>query len=282
MDVAEGGRMGPGALGNSFRIGRILGIPISAHGSLLLLAVITFALGARNGMILLDLVLTLLGVASVLFHELAHALTARLLGHRTLAIELHAFGGLAHIQGEMRDSHDLLVSLAGPTSSLCLSALCMGLAGVLPGDTLPLVFQVLSWWNLGLGLVNMVPALPLDGGRVLASWYRARSESALEGESRAYAVGWWTSLIAVGVSLWGGSIIATLIFLQAFAICHSGFIESLERLGYRPARPGFFAWLGSFLPGREKRVEQKVRDRLREITERHRRSTMSQETRDDG
>lgn len=274
--------MGPGGLGKSFRVGRILGIPITVHWSLVILAAFTVLLGAREGSAGIEILVAILGIASVLAHELAHAITAKILGHRTLSIELHAFGGLASIQGEMRDSHDLLVSLAGPASTLCLSALSMGLSHVAPGTTLPVVFTAISWWNLALGLFNLVPALPLDGGRVLASWYRARSDSALEGASRAYAVGWWTSLIGVALSLWGGSFIATFIFVQAFATCHAGFIETLERLGYRPPRPGFFAWLSRFLPGREKRVEEQVRSKLREITERHRRSTMSRETRDDG
>jgi Zn-dependent protease/CBS domain-containing protein len=123
-------------------------------------------------------------LVSVLAHELAHALVGRRLGVEIRRITLFVFGGMAHMKGEPKTwQAELGMAIAGPIASLALGALCLMLAGVLagpivldpqdPASSLARVGPVatlLLWLgpvNILLGLFNLVPGFPLDGGRVL-------------------------------------------------------------------------------------------------------------------
>jgi Zn-dependent protease/CBS domain-containing protein len=111
-------------------------------------------------------------MASLVFHELSHSLVARRFGMRIRGITLFIFGGVAEMTDEPPSAMaELLMALAGPAASLVLSALLYALAliGVTAGA--PVAFNVvtvyLSLINLALAVFNLVPAYPLDGGRVL-------------------------------------------------------------------------------------------------------------------
>lgn len=110
--------------------------------------------------------------ASLLAHELAHALVARRHGLEVQGIVLWLFGGVAKLQGEAPNPHaDLRIAGVGPAVSLLLGVTFGGLAlgtGML--GTAPLLVAILGWLglvNLALALFNLVPAAPLDGGRIL-------------------------------------------------------------------------------------------------------------------
>ena len=118
----------------------------------------------------LALVAALLSVASLYAHELAHALVARAFGIPVRTISLFLLGGMAHITRESPSPRaELAIALVGPVTSVAI-----GLVGVVASLTLWDVAPpaaALGLWlatmNLPLGIFNLVPAYPLDGGRVL-------------------------------------------------------------------------------------------------------------------
>ncbi|MER3456114.1 MAG: site-2 protease family protein [candidate division GAL15 bacterium] len=110
----------------------------------------------------------LLLFASVLVHELGHALVARHFRIPTRSITLFLFGGVAHIAREpARPAHELWVALAGPATSVVLAGVFRLLTP--PGPAVPAtaLMGYLSSVNLLLAAFNLLPAFPLDGGRVL-------------------------------------------------------------------------------------------------------------------
>lgn len=110
----------------------------------------------------------LLGV-SVLIHELAHAVTALHFGQSVRRITLHLLGGVSEIEGELnRPWVDFTIAAVGPAASLVLAGAGFGLTKLLPDETVvDLVAWQLAVANLLVGIFNLVPGLPLDGGRML-------------------------------------------------------------------------------------------------------------------
>jgi Zn-dependent protease len=173
---------------SSIRLGRIAGIEIGANWSwLLIVALIVWSLadgvfpsvnpGYSDGTYLaMAIVAALLFFVSLLLHELGHAIQAQRDGIEIDGITLWVFGGVARLRGQMPSAGaELRVALAGPAVSLALGAffLLVALALPLPGT----VDGVLFWLgqiNLYLLVFNILPALPLDGGRVLHAVLWAR------------------------------------------------------------------------------------------------------------
>ena len=178
---------------SGFSVGRIFGIDITIDWSwslifLLLVWYLGGAVFAQAGLGLaqtwgLALVAALLFFASVLAHEVVHALVARAQGLPVRNITLFLFGGVATIQREPTSPRgEVLLALVGPLTSLVLGALVLwwgqvstgllGTGAAAPGFLVPLSpLSVLLLWlgqiNLALGLFNLLPGFPLDGGRVL-------------------------------------------------------------------------------------------------------------------
>src|SRR5205807_7420312 len=140
------------------------------------------------------LVLSLL--VSVLLHELGHALTARRFGIGVRGITLELLGGYTELDRDAPSpAVELLVSLAGPAVSLVLGAVAAAAAAVLPDRTLleELAFQ-LALSNLVVAAFNVLPGLPLDGGRALRAGIWALSRDRHLGDRVA---GWVGRLVAV-------------------------------------------------------------------------------------
>jgi len=121
---------------------------------------------------------TILFFTSVLLHELRSQLRGRRTGIQVSRITLFVFGGVAQVEEEPRKATDeLLISLAGPGTSVLLSVVFGGLywlAARLHGPALVMAcLQYVAFANLALAIFNMVPGFPMDGGRVLRSllWY---------------------------------------------------------------------------------------------------------------
>ena len=113
------------------------------------------------------LTLYLLAFALVLLHEGCHALAARAFGFSTREIELLPFGGVARIDGlfELNPNAEIGIAAAGPACNLILLMAALAVDRVLP---IPAVHkQLFIDANLGLAALNLLPALPLDGGRIL-------------------------------------------------------------------------------------------------------------------
>src|SRR5687768_16543052 len=109
------------------------------------------------------LALALVTAASVILHELGHALTARRLGMAVGNIELHFFGGAAQVGMPRSPREEILVTAAGPAVSFVLAALGLGL-GLTTGLRAFVLFGAV---NLLLAVFNLLPAFPSDGGRIL-------------------------------------------------------------------------------------------------------------------
>ncbi len=129
---------------------------------------------------LLGLVTTFLFFGSILFHELAHAFTARREKVEVLEIALHPFGGLTRMRHEPETPRaEFLIAVAGPAASFLLAigfAVLMAISNRIGTDALTPVFLLLFAGNALLAVFNLFPGYPLDGGRVLRSilWRRGK------------------------------------------------------------------------------------------------------------
>jgi len=161
----------------SFRVGRILGIDVRVHVTFLLfVAWIALAQGIQQGdplRALSTLALLLLIFGCVLLHELGHALAARRYGIRTRDIVLLPIGGIARLERmPEKPGQEIVVALAGPAVNVVLAVLIRLLAGPIRAGVAGLDFgggalAVLFSVNVAMLLFNLIPAFPMDGGRVL-------------------------------------------------------------------------------------------------------------------
>jgi len=174
----------------AFRIGRILGIPVAVNYTWFIaiwigawsLAVSYYpvrAPGFDPGTYwMMGTASALLLFVSVLVHEFGHALTARRFGIRTRVIILFLFGGVAQIADEPPTPRaEFLMAVAGPLTSLALAAASFALTPAFGNSALGHIVQYLAIANVILGVFNLIPGFPLDGGRVLraALWRRTGS-----------------------------------------------------------------------------------------------------------
>jgi Zn-dependent protease len=173
---------------------RLAGIPVSVHPGFFLTAVILGAQALQYPALLAAWVAIVF--ASVLLHELGHAFAFRALGHAS-TISLYFFGGhtTARTAARLRPGQDVLVSLAGPFAGFVLggAVYLLALTPLWPrGLFAASVTEVLVWVNLGWGVLNLLPILPMDGGRVLAALLRMRDPDTAErlahGLSAAFAL----------------------------------------------------------------------------------------------
>ncbi len=154
-------------MGRSWNIGRVAGIDLYVH-STFLLGLFLLVLSGNAEMV--PLMLPVFGF--VLLHELGHALTARRFGIETENITLYPIGGVARLQRLPRaPGAELLITLAGPAVNFALAALfaILGWLDAVGGavSALGYFFQEMMLVNLVLGLFNLIPAFPMDGGRIL-------------------------------------------------------------------------------------------------------------------
>ena len=122
----------------------------------------------------MGLVTALLFFVCILLHELGHALVARRLGIPLRGVTLFLFGGVAELEGEPQSAGgEFVMAIAGPLVSAVLAGLFAVLAvagslGAWPWQAV-LMLEYLAWINLTVLIFNLIPAFPLDGGRVLRS-----------------------------------------------------------------------------------------------------------------
>ena len=168
-------------MGASLRIGRVFGIPIEVHVSwvfVFLLLTILLAGEFEDARLhwpeaqrwSVAMVTVVLFFMSVLAHELSHSVMALSKGIPVRGITLFIFGGVSRLEREpQRPITEFVVALVGPLMSILLAAV-FGAAWYLLGrgnSALEVVLLLLAWTNLSLGVFNLVPGYPLDGGRLL-------------------------------------------------------------------------------------------------------------------
>jgi Zn-dependent protease len=137
---------------------------------------------------------------SVLLHEASHALVAKHYGFPVSAITLHFLGGLTTIEAEAkRPRQEFWIAVVGPLTSIGVGLVALGLWFVVPDGLLLMAAGGLAAANLLVGALNLVPGLPLDGGRVLKSaiWKLTGSE-----HRGTVAAAWGGRVAAVLMLLW--------------------------------------------------------------------------------
>src|SRR3954454_25210220 len=145
------------------------------------------------------LALAVLLYLSVLVHEASHALVAGRFGLPVSHITLQFFGGMTSIEGEPDSPRqEFWVSVVGPLTSLAVALVAFLAALVAPGGLIGLAVYGLAWTNLFVGVVNLVPGLPLDGGRVLKAVVWGVSGDTHRGTIAAAWVGRVVALLAIG------------------------------------------------------------------------------------
>jgi stage IV sporulation protein FB len=144
-------------------LGKVAGVRIRVNWLFLLLCAIYVYLGLGLEIMVI--------FASVLLHELSHTIMAAILGVKVAEIELLPFGGQARIDDftGLDPDREIYIALAGPIFSLSIAALFYFLPAAFPFQTSQLI-QI----NLFLGVFNLLPALPLDGGRILRAYLSTR------------------------------------------------------------------------------------------------------------
>jgi Zn-dependent protease/CBS domain-containing protein len=169
---------------------------------------------------------TILFFVSVLVHELSHALVANRAGQVVRRITLFIFGGVAHLTREPRDARtEIVIAAVGPLTSLALGgifwALAVGSAHVGAGALWAAMLEYLAFINAALGVFNLLPGFPLDGGRLLRGtlwwWWgdlrRATARAADWGSGIAFG------LMALGIwQIFAGALIGGLwlVFIGMF------------------------------------------------------------------
>ena len=142
----------------------------------------------------------------LLAHELAHALVARRSGVKVAGITLWLFGGVSQLEGEPRSARsEALITAVGPLTSLVVAVVAYALASVSSAAGAPALVTALLGWlallNVALGLFNLVPAFPLDGGRLLGALFWWRSGSRQRGVQSAVRVGRVFAFLMIGVGV---------------------------------------------------------------------------------
>ena len=172
----------------TLRIGRIAGVDVLVRSSWLLVAAlisVSYAPQIENAQSGLGSWKYVVGVAiavllylSVLLHEASHALMAQRYGLTVTSITLHFLGGVTEIDGEPKTARqEFGVSVVGPLTSLAVGGAAAALFFVTPDGLLRLAVASLAFSNLVIGVLNLLPGLPLDGGRVLrAAIWRATGD----------------------------------------------------------------------------------------------------------
>ncbi|MFO1009486.1 MAG: site-2 protease family protein [Planctomycetota bacterium] len=207
----------------SLKIGSVLGITIRLHVLLLVLAVMLFFGQGPDGLLEFGILF-----AVVLLHELGHSVVAQSLGVQVVDITLWPLGGIARMSAMPESSRvEGLVAIAGPLVNFVLAAIAFSallVVGVDPEELGSRALSLFLYCNLALGLFNLIPAFPSDGGRILRAlialrkdWLRATELAVKVGGFVAFLLalagcvlvfsssaffGLGVSLLLVGAFLW--------------------------------------------------------------------------------
>jgi Zn-dependent protease/CBS domain-containing protein len=219
-------------MGGSFKVGRAFGIDIKIHWTFLLLLVFFAFLGYRDSGSAVGALVTAAVVVvlffCVLLHEFGHSLVAQRLGLEVPDITLLPIGGLARLKRlPDRPIDEVKIAIAGPLVNFVLAPLFLGVAlllgtdlsgvsgGLVGVDSLGGAFAVLALLNFVLAVFNLIPAFPMDGGRVLRGLLATRL-GPVRATDISSAVGQFFAAAFFLIGLLGGSILLALIAVFIF------------------------------------------------------------------
>src|SRR5260221_2827142 len=202
------------AISPGLRIGRILGIPIYVHASwMIIFVLITMSLAMQFTQEhpqwttvqhwAVGIATSLLFFASVLFHELAHSMVARIYKIRVLSITLFVFGGVARIGREPAKAiQEFNIAIAGPLASLFLAGM-FGLILKFPhGEMVGALANYLAQTNFWLAVFNLLPGFPLDGGRIFRAVIWGTTKDFSRATKMAGASGRFVAYGIIAVGAW--------------------------------------------------------------------------------
>ncbi|MEP6817476.1 MAG: site-2 protease family protein [Marmoricola sp.] len=244
----------------TYRLGKIAGVDVLVRASWLVVAALIAVLMAPGiervspGLGALTyvagLAFAVLLYLSILLHEASHAIAARHFGLPVKSISIHFLGGVTELGGEAPTPWaEFVIAVVGPLTSIAVGAVSLGLWALTPDGLIGLALRALAVTNLAVGVLNLVPGLPLDGGRVLraAVWHLAKDQNR-----------------ATVAAAWGGRVAAVL------ALCWPIFQQGV--LGMRAGLTDYLmaAVIASFLWGgaTASLVQARMRRRLPAISAR--------------
>ena len=244
---------------NPIRIGRVAGIDILVHWSwFAIFGLLTWWLAtgffqdvyeswsAAEAWVV-SVITVLLFFASILLHELSHSLVAKRLGLPVKSITLFIFGGVSALGAEPTSARqEFQVAIAGPLTSFAIGIVCgvlTAIAYILGEENSPpaAIVEYLAVINIAVGVFNLLPGFPLDGGRVLRSALWARSKNMLTATRWAANSGTVISfgLIAVGVvSVLAGNFIGGIWFIVIGWFLRNASEASYQQLVFRRGLEG--------------------------------------------
>lgn len=247
-------------MGGPIRLGKVFGLEISFNWSLILIfLLIAWTMAAEvlpaavpNQTVVSYWVSGLVGAVvfygCLLAHEVSHALVARSKGIKVAGITLWLFGGVTQLTGAPTGAGDeALITVVGPLTSFVIAGIGFALTAGLTAISAPaLITNLVAWLailNLLLGAFNLVPAIPLDGGRLLSSLLWWRTGSRMRGVHLAVRVGRVFAALVIGVGL-----------LEIFLGGSGGFISGVW-LGFI----GFFLFSAGSAEDRQSQIRSSLR-----------------------
>lgn len=194
----------------TFRVGSVSGIDVLVTSSwFLVAALIAFAIAPRIEQVepglgvfkyVAGLVFAVMLYVAVLLHEASHALMAQRFGYVVNSITLHFLGGMTEIDGAARrPRQEFWIAVVGPLTSIAVGVVAAAAWFVVPEGLVQVTIEGLAGANLLIGVLNLVPGLPLDGGRVLKAFVWGVSGNEHRG---TLVAGWGGRLTALAVLAW--------------------------------------------------------------------------------
>jgi Zn-dependent protease/CBS domain-containing protein len=226
------------ATAGTVRAFRLLGVPVRLHFTfiLLLIFLVVTGLGGESGGIWSLFILGLF--ASVLFHEMGHAVVAKRFGVKTREIVMFPIGGVSRMERTLRPKEELWIAFAGPLVNILLAGAIFGymawsregmdfrLGELLePGNVK--VMPRLAFANLLLAGFNLLPAFPMDGGRIL----RALLSYVRSPDEATRMAAWMGRALAISMGLYGLISAQFLLVFIAFFVYLGAAQEGVAAMG---------------------------------------------------
>ena len=217
------------------KIGNIMGIPIKLDTSLILALPISAYFSAINSQpfgfaeveplivrYALSALTAIFLFTSVLLHELAHSYFAKRYGVNIYSITLLLFGGVASMEIPKKPGQEAKIAFVGPLTSLIIGSICLFTYSfiispnpALSQNSVYLIIWILGSMNLVLGIFNLLPAFPMDGGRMLRSLF-AMKMSYVKATHNAASIGKFVAILMAIYGIYMGDLWLPLVALYIY------------------------------------------------------------------